>query len=142
MYVSMYVLFCHVLYVLYVYCMHIYTFMYMYIWMCVYICMFICVHISFSLCMCWYTLLFVLNLFNYLSCRYLRCYLSVWHCYLGGILAFSFEIVKLHRTICTRFSTQVIKISLGSQFRNILRLFNVLPNFPFTIIETMGDYYL
>ena len=35
---------------------------------------------------------------------------------------------------------------LGSQsynhFHNILRLFNVLSNFPFTTSETMGDYYL
>ena len=29
-----------------------------------------------------------------------------------------------------------------NQFRNILRLFDVLPNFPFTTTETMGDYYL
>ena len=25
---------------------------------------------------------------------------------------------------------------------NVLRLFNVLPNFPFTASETMGNYYL
>ena len=29
-----------------------------------------------------------------------------------------------------------------SHFHNILRLFYVLPNFPFTTSETMGDYYL
>ena len=29
-----------------------------------------------------------------------------------------------------------------NQFHNILRLSNVLPNFPFTTSETMGDYYL
>ena len=29
-----------------------------------------------------------------------------------------------------------------NQFHNILRLFNVLPNFPVTASETMGDYYL
>ena len=29
-----------------------------------------------------------------------------------------------------------------NQFHNILRLFDVLPNFPFTLSETMGDYYL
>ena len=52
-------------------------------------------------------------LFNCLSCRYLGCYLSVWHCYLGSILAFSFEIVKLNTTTCTRSSTQVIQINLG-----------------------------
>ena len=27
-------------------------------------------------------------------------------------------------------------------FHNVLRLFDVLPNFPFTTSETMGDYYL
>ena len=29
-----------------------------------------------------------------------------------------------------------------NHFHNILRLFDVLPNFPFTTSETMGDYYL
>ena len=29
-----------------------------------------------------------------------------------------------------------------NQFHNILRLFDVLLNFPFTTSETMGDYYL
>ena len=29
-----------------------------------------------------------------------------------------------------------------NQFHNILRLFDVLPNLPFTISETMGNYYL
>ena len=29
-----------------------------------------------------------------------------------------------------------------SQFHNILRIFDVLPNFSFTTSETIGDYYL
>ena len=29
-----------------------------------------------------------------------------------------------------------------NQFHNIFRLFNVLPNFPFTRNETMSDHYL
>ena len=29
-----------------------------------------------------------------------------------------------------------------NQFHKFLRLFDVLPNFPFTISETLGDYYL
>ena len=29
-----------------------------------------------------------------------------------------------------------------NQFHNILRLFDVLPNFSFTTIEAMFDYYL
>ena len=30
----------------------------------------------------------------------------------------------------------------GNHFHNSLRVFDVLPNFPFTISETMRDYYL
>ena len=29
-----------------------------------------------------------------------------------------------------------------NDFHNILRLFDVLPNFPFTTSETLGGYYL
>ena len=29
-----------------------------------------------------------------------------------------------------------------SHFHNVLRLFDVLPNYPFTTSETMLDYYL
>ena len=32
--------------------------------------------------------------------------------------------------------------SFYNHFHNILRLFDVLPNFPFTTNETMCDYYL
>ena len=34
------------------------------------------------------------------------------------------------------------KTSNYNHFHNILRIVDVLPNFPFTISETMGDYYL
>ena len=37
--------------------------------------------------------------------------------------------------------TQVNKL-IYNQFHNILRLFDVLPNFLFTTSETMGHYYL
>ena len=33
-------------------------------------------------------------------------------------------------------------ITTHNQFHNILRLFDVLPNFPFATSETMEDYYL
>ena len=33
-------------------------------------------------------------------------------------------------------------LQIHNQFHNSLRLFDVLPNFPFTTSETMGDYYL
>ena len=32
--------------------------------------------------------------------------------------------------------------SIYNYFHNILRVFDVLPNFPFTKNETMRDYYL
>ena len=35
-----------------------------------------------------------------------------------------------------------LKFGTYNQFHNILRLLDVLPNFPFTTSETMGDYYL
>ena len=34
------------------------------------------------------------------------------------------------------------KVNTFNQFHNILRLFEVLPNFPFTTSETMGNCYL
>ena len=127
MYISMYVMFCHLLHVLYVYCMYVYIFIYMYI--CMYICMFhvyvylhvciyiyICIFIFASLYVCVDTHFCLCKsyLFNCLPCRYLGCYLSVWHCCLGSILAFSFEIVKLNTTTGTKFSTQIIKINIGN----------------------------
>ena len=33
-------------------------------------------------------------------------------------------------------------LRIYNQFHNIFRLFDVLPNFPFTTRETMRDYYL
>ena len=34
------------------------------------------------------------------------------------------------------------QICSDNQFYNILRLFDVLPDFPFTTSEAIGDYYL
>ena len=39
-------------------------------------------------------------------------------------------------------SLEIIFFTTHNPFHNILRLFDVLPNFPFTTSETMGDYYL
>ena len=36
----------------------------------------------------------------------------------------------------------IIEIIAHNHFHNILRLFDVLTNFPFTTNETMRDYYL
>ena len=41
-----------------------------------------------------------------------------------------------------RFMGEGKNYPLYNQFHNILRLFDVLLNFPFTTSETMGDYYL
>ena len=153
MYVSMYVMFCHFLYVLYVYCMHIYIYIYIYIHvyiylyvylyvhiymyisrvyicMCVYICIFICA----SLCLCVgaHFCLYKSYLFNCLSCGYLGCYLSVWHCCLGSTLGFSVKIVKLNTTTGTKSSTRVIKINLG----------NMNSLFPTIIVYNFGCMYL
>ena len=73
-----------------------------------------------------------IKVFICLSCRYLGCYLLVWHCYLGSILAFSFEIVKLNTTTCAKSSTQVIKINLG----------NMNSLFPTLIVNNSGCMYL
>ena len=118
MYVSMYVMFYHVLYVLYVYSMYIYVYIYLYVYLyvCIYIYIYICIFICASLYVCVGTHFFLYKsyLFNYLPCRYLGCYLSIWHCYLSSILAFSFEIVKLNTTTDKKSSTQVIKNNLGN----------------------------
>ena len=47
---------------------------------------------------------------------------------------------KLETWSLTWFS-QVRCLCNYNQFHNILRLFDVLPSFPFTARETMGDYY-
>ena len=39
-------------------------------------------------------------------------------------------------------SIHVLSYACYSHFQNILRLFDVLPNFPFTTTEMMPDYYL
>ena len=146
MYVSMYVMFCHFLYVLYVYYIYtyMYIFIYMYICMCIYTCIFhmclylyVCIYIIFicaSLCLCVGThfCLYKSYLFNCLSCGYLGCYLSVWHCCLGSTLGFSFKIVKLNTTTGTKSSTRVIKINLG----------NMNSLFPTIIVNNFGCMYL
>ena len=112
-------------------CVYIYAcFAYMYICKCVYICIFTCAspYVSVGTHFC----LYKSYLFNCLTCRYLGCYLSVWHCHLGSILAFSFEIVKLNITTCTNSFTQVIKINLG----------NMNSLFPTLIVYGSGCMYL
>ena len=44
---------------------------------------------------------------------------------------------KVQRIIGT-----LCRMSIYNRFHNILRLFDVLPNFPFAASKTMCDYYL
>ena len=126
-YLSICIFVCVYIYIYIYVCMfHIYV--YLYVW--VYICIFICA--SLYVCVCTHFCLYENYLFNYLSCRHLGCYLLVWHRYLGSILAFSFEIVKLNTTTGTKSSTQVIKVSLG----NMNSLFLTL------IVSNSGCMYL
>ena len=38
--------------------------------------------------------------------------------------------------------SKIVLYFVSNHFHNILRLFDVLPNFPLTTSETMRDYYL
>ena len=82
--------------------------MYIFVYMYIYVCSSVYIYASLYVCVGTYFCLYKGYLFTCLSCGYLGCYLSVWHCYLGNILA---------------FSTQVININLGnmnSWFPNLI----------------------
>ena len=111
MFVSMYVLFRFVMLrmdVLFVSCMHIYVCIYVYVYVYLYVCVYMYVHLCTSILVSMYVLVhtFICIKVICLSCRYLGCYLLVWHCYLGSILAFSFEFQNLNTTICTKTSNK------------------------------------
>ena len=129
-------IFCFVIFCMYIVWIYMYTFTYMYICMCVYIYIYVCwsvyIYASLYAYVGTHFCLYKSYLFNCLSCRYLGCYLSVWHCYLGSILAFSFEIVKLNTITCTWSSTQVIQINLG----------NMRSLFPTLIVHNSDCMYL
>ena len=54
----------------------------------------------------------------------------------------SAECKQFHISIFLKTLFCFLSVSFYNHFHNILRLFDVLPNFPFTKIETMRDYYL
>ena len=108
--------FCFVMFcmdVLYIYCMHIYMYAFVYMYTCIYIYIYIYIYVCSSVYVyaCLYVgagtdfCLYKSYLLNCLFCRYLGCYLSVCHCYLGSILSFSFEFLNLNTTTCTKSST-------------------------------------
>ena len=92
--------------VLYVYCMDIYVCIYVYVYL--YVCIYMYVHLCTYMLVSMYVLVHTVISIKVicLSCRYLGCYLLVWHCYLGSILAFSFEFQNLNTTICTKTSNK------------------------------------
>ena len=58
---------------------------------------------------------------------------------LEGLLFFK----KFQQRLQKIWATEIWNWNLNyNQFHNILRLFDVLPNFPFTTSETIRDYYL
>ena len=107
-------------------------YIYVYLYLCIYVCSSVYISASLYVCVHTYFCLHKSCLVNCLSCRYLGCYLSFCQCYLGSTLAFSFEIVKLNTTTCTKSSTQVIKINLG----------NMNSLFPTLIVNNSGCMYL
>ena len=48
----------------------------------------------------------------------------------------------LHLTYWASLNCVTVFLETFNHFQNILRLFDVLTNFPFTASETMRDYYL
>ena len=59
------------------------------------------------------------------------------------ILLFRQNLLKKFYTIKTNTTIELCILELGyNQFHNILRLFDVLPNLPFTISDTICNYYL
>ena len=98
----MYVLFCHVMYGCFV-CV-LYAYICMYLCTCIVVCVniYICESVCRSACVYLLFCLYKSYLFNCLFCRYVGCYLLIWHCYLGSIVAFSFEFQNLNTNICTK----------------------------------------
>ena len=58
------------------------------------------------------------------------------------LLGFFFTIVAAMSSLYNKFITSWTSMFNYNHVHNILRLFDLLPNFPFTTSETMGDYYL
>ena len=72
------------------------------------------------------------------------CFGILFHCYFQSLTEKILNgKLPTHTGLIDDSLKEVIEID-GSynQFHNILRLLDVLPNFPFTTSETMGDYYL
>ena len=90
------VLSCYVwMFCMYIVCIYMYVFVYLYV------CIYMYVHLRTYILVSMYVLehTFISIKVICLSCRCLDCYLLVWYCYLGSILAFSLEFQNLNTTI-------------------------------------------
>ena len=93
------VLSCYVwMFCLFIVCIYMYMHL-MYICMCVYIYVHLCTYMLVSMYVLVHAFICikVIYLFVLLGCDFL-----VWYCYLGSILAFSFEFQNFNTTICTK----------------------------------------
>ena len=109
-YVFMCIMFCHVL--CFVCILYVYICIYLYI--CIFVCVYIYMFIYASLYVCVGTHFCLYKSYLFVCLVDIQVATSWFHCYSGGILAFSFKIAKLNTTTCTKSSTQVIKINLGN----------------------------
>ena len=110
----------------------------LYAYICIYlcICIFVCVYFyvsssvyiyaSLYICVGTHLCVYKSYLFNCLSCRYLGCCLSGWHCYLGSIPAFSFEFLNLNTTTSTKSSTKIKKINIGNMDSYVIYKWSLL----------------
>ena len=58
---------------------------------------------------------------------------------ISGMIVGNYCITFLERNFAPSSCSEILR---DNDFHNVLRLFDVLPNFLFTTSETMGDYYL
>ena len=58
---------------------------------------------------------------------------------ISGMIVGNYCITFLERNFASSSCSEILR---DNDFHNVLRLFDVLPNFLFTTSETMGDYYL
>ena len=129
MYVSMYVLFCHVLYVWCVYCMYIYICIYlctcifvyvyiyvgfrqMYICMCVYMYVYLCTYMPLSMYVLVHTFVCI-KVIQLTACLVDIQVATSWFG-IAILVVTQHSLSKLNTTNCTKLSTQVIKINLGN----------------------------
>ena len=88
---------------MYIICIYMYALMYMY--MSIYLYVRLCSYMVGPMYVLVHTFICIKVIYLiFFSCRHLGCYLLVWNCYLGSILAFPFKLQNLNTTICAKTS--------------------------------------